>query len=167
MRGKRSQKSARWGSPSLRRSSIRQAPGLRGFRPVGIFYRGAPEATAGISIRGGDETQPFESRLDGAQSAAVSYRDVRHGVATCERGGQLAFFLLGPGSADVVGQLRAALRANGHLFNRGDPDEQCSQDFDLLQDRSAWELLAAQGIDTLNQCLKNFSRPLFLHENLP
>jgi hypothetical protein len=122
------------------------------------------EAIVRASLLRREKAESLEARLDCAQGTAVSCRDVRERLSGLECRDERAFFVVSPRAAHVTWKLRASLCASRRLFQGRDAGKQRAQDISLLQNRTGRELVAGEGIDTLDEGLKNMSGALFLHE---
>src|SRR5512146_1152180 len=125
------------------------------------------EAAAGHALFRGDQPQFLETRLDRAQRAAVLARNGDRRLAALEGGDEPALLFGRPCLADVVGQLRAPLRAGGRLLERREPGEQRPKDIGVLQHRLAGQLLTGDGVEPLDERLQYLSCPGLGHDESP
>src|SRR5579883_591224 len=71
------------------------------------------EAPARRTLLCGNQSELFQTRLDGAQRASVLVSNGDGGISLLEGCDESAFLLGRPCAADIVGQLRPPLRAGG------------------------------------------------------
>jgi hypothetical protein len=91
-------------------------------------------------------------------------RNLLKRIARLKRRNEHALLIRGPGSTNIVRQLRASVRPGRHLFQCRNAGKQCSEHLGLLQDCGRGELLASERIDSLDESLKYFPSAVDLHE---